>query len=230
MTIAERTAELFELVVRLRRVERSLPRDEDLVAVRAALEDDLGSTVSKRAAARLLGVSHAALKRWVDAGDIPTVYNERGRTGVPTAALFDLRESVDRARHEGRSHVLEPILTERRRRAAALDVRALVGSVSGGDPHARARRRSLAYHRLVARDLRRPAVDEALRTIWKWRAQDRIDDGYADQWENVLRRPLREVKLVLAEDSERADDLRQSSPFAGALSEPERRRILAAVA
>ncbi len=198
----------------------------DLVTVRAALEHELGSTVSQRAAARLLGVSHTALRKWVDAGDIPRVYNEEGQMGIPVAALLDLRESVDRERRQGRSHVLEPILIERRQRAADLDVRSLIHDSGSPDPHDRARRRNFAYHQLVARDLRRQTVDQALHTIWKWRGQGRVDDRYADQWEQLLRRPVQEVKLLLAEDSERADDLRQNSPFAGVLSEPERRRIL----
>ena len=42
----------------------------------------------------------------------------------------------------------------------------------------------------------------------------------------MLRRPLPEIKRVLTDDGQWARDLRQNSPFAGALSEPERRKIL----
>ena len=68
-------------------------------------------------------------------------------------------------------------------------------------------------------------VDEALRLLWKWRQQGRIDERYAEQWERVLRRPLRDVRRIIGEDSQRGRDLRQNSPFAGTLSEAERRRI-----
>ena len=68
-------------------------------------------------------------------------------------------------------------------------------------------------------------VDEALRLLWKWREQGRIDERYAEQWEQVLRRPMTEVRRTIGEDSERGRDLRQNLPFAGMLSEAERRRI-----
>jgi hypothetical protein len=44
-----------------------------------------------------------------------------------------------------------------------------------------------------------------------------------------LRRPLAEIREAIAADDQRGRDLRQNSPFAGALSEPERRRILAEI-
>ena len=69
-------------------------------------------------------------------------------------------------------------------------------------------------------------VEEALRLVWKWRDQGRIDSRYADQWEELLRMPVAEVRRAISEDSDRGRDLRQNSPFAGMLSEPERRRIL----
>jgi hypothetical protein len=68
-------------------------------------------------------------------------------------------------------------------------------------------------------------VDDALRQVWKWRDLGRIDPWYADQWEQILGRPLAEIRSVLGEDTPRGRDLRQNSPFAGMLSEAERRRI-----
>lgn len=53
-----------------------------------------------------------------------------------------------------------------------------------------------------------------------------IDPRYARAWEEVLNRPLPEIKRVLTDDDQAARDLRQNSPFAGELSEPERRKIL----
>jgi hypothetical protein len=91
--------------------------------------------------------------------------------------------------------------------------------------HGRAERRSLAYHRVLARRLKRPMVDDALRLLWKWREQGRIDERYADQWEQVLREPIPDVRSIISEDTQRGRDLRQNSPFAGMLSEAERRRI-----
>jgi hypothetical protein len=36
-----------------------------------------------------------------------------------------------------------------------------------------------------------------------------------------------EIRRIIGEDGERERDLRQNSPFAGTLSEPERRKLLA---
>ena len=66
----DRKQELFENIVRLRRVGRELPGNADVSAVRRALESELGETVSRRLASRILGVSHTALDRWIKAGDL----------------------------------------------------------------------------------------------------------------------------------------------------------------
>jgi prephenate dehydrogenase len=42
----------------------------------------------------------------------------------------------------------------------------------------------------------------------------------------VLALPVPEIKRAISEDTPEAADLRQNSPFAGLLSEPERRRIV----
>lgn len=72
-------------------------------------------------------------------------------------------------------------------------------------------------------------VDEARHLIWQWRDEGRIDPRYAKRWEKVLSRPIPEIRKTIGEDSQRGRDLRQNSPFAGMLSEPERRKILAEI-
>lgn len=69
-------------------------------------------------------------------------------------------------------------------------------------------------------------VDEARHVLFRWRKQGRIDERYSDRWEQLLERPLPEIRRALVEETQEADDLRQNSPFAGVLSEPERRRIV----
>lgn len=227
MGVVDRKRQVFENIVRLRRAGRELPHSHDIIAVRSALEDELGATVSRRLAASLLGVSHTALARWVKAGDLQLVYTAAGRMEVPVAALLDLYEAVERERESGRRsrHVLEPGMSEGRDRARRMHPSELVGRRSD-DTHERAELRSLAYHRALAKRLRRPMVDEARHILWKWRDQGKIDPRYAQQWEHVLRRPLAEIRRIIGEDSQHGRDLRQNSPFAGMLSEPERRRIL----
>jgi hypothetical protein len=229
MGVAERKKRLFENIVRLRRAAREMPSSRDIAAVRAALEDELGPTVSRRLAAGVLGVSPTALARWIKAGDIPTVYTPSGRDEIPLPALLELYDGVERERAIGRRtrHVLEPTMTEARSRAERITRADVVGDDSGEmHGHRRVELRSLAYHRALARRLRRPMIDQARHVIWKWRGQGKIDGAYADQWEDLLAQPLPEIQRVLGADTQVARDLRQSSPFAGMLSEPERRKIL----
>jgi hypothetical protein len=222
----DRKRRLFEGILHLRRAERRMSPDREVAAARAVLEEELGETMSRRLAARVLGVDHKALDRWIRSGDLPLVYTRSGRAEVPVANIVELCEAAEQSRANGarRRHHLEPALTAGRVRAETLRPRQLVDvGVAGG--HDRAERRSLAYHRALARRLRRPMVDDALRQVWKWRDLGRIDPRYADQWEQILGRPLAEIRSVLGEDTPRGRDLRQNSPFAGMLSEAERRRI-----
>jgi hypothetical protein len=217
---------LLANIIRLRQAERQAPQVREIVAVRADLERELGDTVSQRLAASTLGVSHTALARWIKSGDLPVVPTVTGRREVPVGALVDLYDRVIDERSRGRQHVLEPSMRAGERRAQRMRPEELVGPVDGDD---RAQRRSLAYHRAVARQLRRPMVDDARHLIWKWREQGKIDERYAQRWEQILSRPVPEVRRAISQQSSEADDLRQNSPFAGMLSEPERRRIMDAV-
>jgi hypothetical protein len=233
MTKTERKKWLFQQIVRLRRAERANPRSRDIVAVRTELEKELGGTLSPALAAALLGVSHTALRKWIASGDVPVVVNARGRREVPVGAVVDLYESVRVERESGRRrrHMLEPSMAQARLRASSLRPRELIGARSAdGDKHRLAQLRSLAYHRALARRLRRSTVDEARRVLAEWRHKEVIDSRYADEWESILDRPIREIRRILASDDPHADDLRQNSPFAGLLSEPERRRIVDEIA
>jgi len=226
MGVVDRKQELFENIVRLRRAGRRLLGDRDIAAVRVTLERELGETVSRRLAARVLGVSHTALDRWIKEGDLPVLYSSQGRLEVPVPALLDLYEAVETERSERpRRHPLTATMARRRDAARRLHVDGLsnVGKRSG---HDRARTRGLAYHRAVARGLRRPMVAEARHVLFRWQEQGRIDKRYAERWERLLDRPIPEIRRALMDESPDADDLRQNSPFAGALSEPERRRIV----
>lgn len=232
MGVVDRKTELFDRIVRLRRAERQHPLDRDISTVRVDLERELGPVVSRSLAARLLGVRHSSLQRWIDRNDLPVTIDDRGRRGVPVAALADLYERVrdQEQREPHRRHILEPVLRQDQLRAHQLRPQELVADEFEPDgeldPHERAALRSLAYHRAVAGRLRRPMIDHARRQIWRWRSEGRIDERYADAWEEILRQPVADVKKALSENSRHAADLRQNSPFAGVLSEPERNKIL----
>lgn len=168
---------------------------------------------------------------WINAGDVPLVPTRDGKLGVPVPVLVDLHDSIRNAREDRnrRLHVIEPSMTDARARADALDAKSLVPEHETVDPHDRAERRNRAYHAAVARHLRRATVRRAQHQLWRWEAEGTIHPRYADAWDDVLKRPLGSIKAVLTENSQWARDLRQNSPFAGALSEPERRKILAEI-
>jgi hypothetical protein len=231
MGVVDRKQELFGNIARLRRVAREVPWSRDLAEVRIALERELGETVSRRLAARVLGVSHSALDRWIEAGDLAVVYTPEGRLEVPVPELLDLCEAVDAEKAAGGGGRFVLTATMERRRDAARGMR-IDDSHEGEElrGHDRARARSLAYHRVVAGRLSAPIVQEARHVLLRWREQGSIDPRYADRWEQLLSGSVPEIRRRLVEVSPDADDLRQSSPFAGMLSEPERRRIVSEVA
>lgn len=68
-------------------------------------------------------------------------------------------------------------------------------------------------------------ADMALALVRHWSARGSIDPRYAQAWEELLEGPLPSIRKVLEDEGEVARDLRQNSPFAGVLSEPERRIV-----
>lgn len=230
MGIRERER-ILENIGRLRRAEKEIP-SADVATVREDLESQLGGTVSRSQSASLLGVSHTALNNWIAAGDVPVVISERGRKEVPIPTLLELQERVDEERKSGRRklHTLEPVMKEARRRAERMRPRATVsGSRRRSDPHRMPELRALAYHRAIAPRLRRPMIDAAQRKLGRWTRDGRIAPRYAQLWEDVFAMPMVEIRKAITADDERGRDLRQNSPLAGLLSEPERRKILESV-
>jgi hypothetical protein len=230
MGIRERER-VLENIARLRRAEKKAP-SVDIAMVREDLESQLGGTVSRSLSANLLGVSHTALNNWIAAGDVPVVISERGRKEIPIPTLLELQQRVAEERKSGRRklHMLEPIMTKARSRAERMRPRAAVsGSRRPSDPHRTPELRSLAYHRAIAPRLRRPMIDEAQRKLRRWTEDGRVDPRYTQLWEDVFAMPMAEIRKAISADDERGRDLRQNSPLAGLLSEPERRKILETV-
>ena len=197
--------------------------------MRTSLERDLGQTVSIRLASELLGVSHTALRRWVRSGDLATVFARSGAQEIPLSTVLDLHDTISAARDAGRLHVIEPAIREARERAAKLKPASLVSDASSTGGHSAAERRALAYHRAVAKRLRREDVNDARQLLRAWVKDGRIDRRYADMWDRLLALPMPAIRKTLAEDTQQMRDLRQNSPFAGQLSEPERARIMSEV-
>jgi hypothetical protein len=95
------------------------------------------------------------------------------------------------------------------------------------DLHRLAEERSVAYHRAIAERLsRQPEIlENARRRVQEWLAASVEVPFYARKWAEVLAGELPSIAAFLVERSELADELRQSSPFAGALQPRERWRI-----
>lgn len=184
----------------------------------------LGGTVSRASAARLLGVSHTALNNWVASGDVPVVFSKQGRKEVPIPPLLDLEEQVGKQRSSGRRtlHTLEPMMVDARRRAE----RMRPTRTSSSDPHRTPELRSLAYHRTLAPRLRRPMIEEAQRRLRRWEREGKVDRRHVQAWEEVFALPMADIRKAITADTEQGRDLRQNSPLSGLLSEPERRRAL----
>jgi len=216
MGIVDHRLALLGRLERLHRVRRRGTDDADLETVIAELEAELGETVSQRIAARFLGVSHTALGRWVQAGRIPLVESRDGRSEVPVPALLRLKEGGHRDSGGTPAETLAEHPVSRR------------GLPGAG--HTEATDRSLAYHRAVAQRLTREQVEDARYRLRKWGLEGKLDPAYQGRWDEILHGPLREIKAVLAEDSQEAADLRQNSPFAGLISEHERRALIGAPA
>jgi len=92
--------------------------------------------------------------------------------------------------------------------------------------HKRIDERSLAYHRLIAEKvLAEPALlDIARDNLRRWQENNGPSIALAE-WEQILTGTVEQVAAFLVERSERATRLRQSTPFAGILTEAERLAI-----
>lgn len=88
--------------------------------------------------------------------------------------------------------------------------------------------RSLAMHAVIAEKIQRDPglLRVAHDNLRRWRArwQDQAPDWH-QEWSRIMKRPWPEVAAIMTEPSEEGARLRQSSPFAGILSNIERRRI-----
>jgi predicted transcriptional regulator len=220
--------EAIEAILSLRRAERAgNPQTrEDIASAREFLEQRVGLTVRPADAARLLGVSRPALKKWIDKREISTVVTPKGRREVPLAELLDLLEEVAEHRRDGSARPLSAVIRERTRRSTeTIDIDRILPRKRPRGHHA-AELHALAYHRVVAERLSDEMLDDARRRLRRWETSGRIDPRWAAEWARVLVLPRSRVAKAISADTPRARELRQTSPFAGVLSEQERRRLV----
>jgi hypothetical protein len=95
------------------------------------------------------------------------------------------------------------------------------------DPHHLSEERSVAYHRAIAERLRQEpeVLERARRRVEGWLTVGETVPFYARKWAEILAGEPPSIADFLVERSELADELRQSTPFAGALKPQERWRI-----
>lgn len=95
--------------------------------------------------------------------------------------------------------------------------------------HETVERRSLAYHRAVVKRLDPQLIAEARERVDRLAGEGHLHPRYAERWSRLLALPIDKIAEAIAADDPEATDLRQNSPFAGVLSEQERRRIIETV-
>lgn len=95
--------------------------------------------------------------------------------------------------------------------------------------HRTAELHALAYHRLVAERLDEHVVDMARRRLHRWRRDGRVHPRWGEEWVRILAMPTSRIGRTISADTPRAAELRQTSPFAGVLTEQERRQLVRAV-
>lgn len=223
--------ETVRAIARLRRVEEMAAPEVrgDVAAARELLERMAGPTVRQATAAKLFGVSRAALVAWLDRGEIASVLTPQGRREIPLAEVLNLLDDVDSAHASKSARPLSYVIRQRRRQAEqAVDLDRLLPRRTGRG-HRVAERQSLAYHRLVAERLDGQMLHRARRRVQQWRIDARLHPHWLDEWERALSQPVAQVAARIAADDRDGRQLRQSSPFAGMLNEQERRQLQRAV-
>lgn len=95
------------------------------------------------------------------------------------------------------------------------------------DPHRLAEERSIGYHTAIAARLQdEPQIlERARQRVEGWLASRPLPPFYARKWAEILAGDIPSITAFLTDRSELAIELRQSTPFAGALTPQERWRI-----
>jgi hypothetical protein len=96
--------------------------------------------------------------------------------------------------------------------------------------HRTAELRSIAFHTIVANRLDDEVLERARARVERWIADGGpVPASAALRWREILRQPPDVLAPRLSEDSEEMRDLRQNTPFAGAVPAQERWRIVSEI-
>ncbi|MBC7460351.1 MAG: hypothetical protein H7287_03215 [Thermoleophilia bacterium] len=102
------------------------------------------------------------------------------------------------------------------------------GGYLTGMSHRTAELRSIELHRMVADRIVQDGtiVDRAAARVRGWMADGSVHGIYATAWLELLEGPPADLLELLVDDSVRAADLRQVTPFAGVISDRDRQDII----
>lgn len=221
------TANLIAQIVRLRRAELSGAPSE-VADVREDLEAAVGPAVGQDLALTLLGVGRRSFNRHIAARDIPLLEGPGGRDEVPLDELVRILLVLEQDRSEGAGRAaLSKALHRRRAEARERLPDGVLEIPPSRDPSDRAERLDLVMHRAAALLLDDQMVIDAERRLRRMQKDGKIDARWAHEWQWTFSFPVVEIARVISSDDARGRDLRQSSPFVGALSYYERERTLA---
>src|SRR5450756_1087903 len=97
--------------------------------------------------------------------------------------------------------------------------------------HKTAEARSLAYHRAIAaRLVAEPnLVTNAARRVEQWAVEGTVHPRWLNGWRRLLALPLAQLATQMVDEGQESIDLRQATPFAGALAPRERWAIIRAL-
>lgn len=184
-------------------------------------------------AQRRLGISDPTIRAWVDRGILSHAGKSPRRVTLESVARAE--EIATELRLNGQARdlgaALERYLQWQRMRREPEFERGLelISHMRDSAPrgHRTAELRSLAFHRQVAQALDPQAVSKAQARVNKWlRDNGPVPRMWAKQWRTLLERPQAQIKQALTTDSDQMRELRQNTPFAGALSEADRMRLI----
>jgi hypothetical protein len=146
----------------------------------------------------------------------PKPSNPRGRP--PTGRALPAAERMRRLRARRKAAGLKAVVSWQ-------EATEIVAPYSS---HRLAEARSLVMHTVIAEKIQANSalITHAQQNLGRWRRhREGSAPAWMDEWRAILKRPPAEVAAIICEPSERGARLRQSSPFAGALSDQERKRI-----
>jgi hypothetical protein len=189
--------------------------------------------VRVRYAQHRLDISDPTARAWLDRGILESAGESPRRVTVESLARAE--EIAHELRRNGQHRDLTATIErrtqwERMRRSPDFEQGLQrIRRTRQGAPrdHRTAEQRSLAFHRQIARRLDQRMIASARQRVNKWlREKGPVPAIWAEMWETLLTRPLPEIKRLLGQNSDQMRELRQNTPFAGALPETDRMRLV----